>query len=270
MILEKTPTERFKTVVKNSLATLRIDVRGWRSITQWDQRADTPRLDSEQLQRITKYSANALSTYAESLRDADIEETCEWQSTPMVESLLSGALIHKRIVNIGCAYVKAEKALCEKYPEVTWDMLDFAPDLAQVNEDVAAPNMNFVSCYPLEFLETTDHKYDIALFNRTLTVIVNAEVRNYFLELVKRCRYIVFCEVGSVLRFIRSIDVDKIPAKHSLPARGIMFIHNYRAILEDCGFELRQYDAHRTPVPWHGEQHYLIKGIAENKKPSLV
>lgn len=264
MILEKTPTERFKTVVKNTLATVGIDVHGWREVIRRHQRADMQRLDPEQVKGITKYSADGIPRNAEYLRNVDIKETCEWQTNPLIESLLPGALIHKRIVNIGCSYVKAEKALCEKYPEITWDMLDFAPDLSQGNKDVATPNMNFVSCYPLDFLESTEHKYDIAMFNRTLTIIVNAEIRSYFLELAKRCNYIVFSESASVLRFINSVDVDKIPARRSLPARGMMFIHNYRAIFEDCGFELSHYEARR--VPWHGEQHYLIQGIARNKK----
>jgi len=263
MILHKTPGEIFKTGVKHTLAQTGIDVRGWRSLTRCDHRRNVPYLGTDQLQKAVAYSSDVLATYAKHLRNTDIKETCQWQSVLLVKRLRF-EFKHKRIANIGCSYVKAEAVLCRQYPDIKWDMLDFAPDLAQANADIALPNMNFVSCYPLEFLQRNRFFYDVAVFNRTLTVIVNAEVHSYFKELAKCCNYIVFCEVASVLRFTKSINVDKIPVNQSLPARGPMFIHNYRAILEEYGFCLIHYSAFR--VPWHGEQHYLITGIAKRKK----
>ena len=269
LVLRKSAPERFKTLVKNGLAAAGVDLRGWRGVVAVASPPDAQRLADGEYVRMKRYAAETLRDYAALQRvksAAEMRDTCEAAPLPLVERLLRERSRHRRVVDIGAAYVKAESALCAAIPDVTWDMLDLADNLAAENADVRTANMEFVACYPLEFLERTANRYDVALFNRVLAVLPNGEVRSYLAALSSRARFIVFSEPGSVLRFVGNVNVDAIPPARSLPMRGRLFIHNYRGLLAEHGFTMRHYDAYRTPVSWHGEQHYLIQGVAENTR----
>ena len=200
------------------------------------------------------------------MSDKELTETCEWQTLSFIDDILRNDSVHKSVVNFGCSYVRAESTLCKKIPDVQWTMLDLETKLDEVNAVLEISNADFISCYPLDWLvENEDtRKFDIALFNRVMVLFTNAELRAYIKTLSKNSNYIVFCEVASVLRFTRSVNVDEIDSNASLPARGGMMIHNYRQILKEHGFEMIHYAANRTPVHWHGKQHFLIIGVAKS------
>ncbi len=267
LVLPKTPADALKTLIKNGLAFSGINLRGWKDIVSVEPRVDGDRLRGDALEAVKEYANDTLSTYADALRSKtadDMLHTCEGAPLDLIREAIVRGTIHRRIANIGAAYVKAERILCEEFADIEWDMLDFAENLEGENADVATANMNFVTCYPLEFLESTQNQYDIALFNRVLTVVANREVRLYLEVLKRRCRYIIINESASLLRFAHSIDVDTIDPRRSLPMRGKLLLHNYRAIFAEMGFEMRYYGSFRTPVSWHGEQHFLIQAIARN------
>jgi hypothetical protein len=269
LVLRKTPAECAKTLVKNALAQRGMSIHGWRDIVAVRPKPDLSRLGDSEIRDVRVYANRTLTDYASQLRPKsadEMRETCEWVPTPLVDEILRDDTVHRRVVNVGAAYVKAERELCRKFPDIVWDMIDFPENLAAENADVAEPNMEFRSCYPLEFLETAERRYDVALFNRVLAVLTNAELRSYLRVLADCARFVVFCEPASTLRFVRSIDVDAIDPRRSLAMRGTLFIHNHRGIFVEHGFTLSRYSTFRTPVSWHGEQHYLIRGVARNTR----
>ncbi len=271
LVLKKTRAEIIKTVIKNTAAVFRFSYKGWIGITTCMETEDHPRLTPQQLQKITAYSDETILGYRDNLKRLSYDElkaTCEYQPIPLVDGLLRGG-VHSAVVNIGCAYVRAESELCRRYPNVTWDMLDLTTKLEHANSDLNLLNAHYHSCYPLDWLEEhqDSKRYDVALTNRVLTLLSNSELRSYLKVLSLCTRYVVFCEVASVIRFARSINVDKIPPLKSLAARGRMMIHNYRSIFNEYGFDTIRYEAFLTPVEWHGSQHYLILGVAKNRVP---
>lgn len=270
LILKKSVKEKVKAILKHIASSFGYSYKGWADFTECEEPENHPRTPADQLQKIVDYSDKTLIDYRENLKHLTIDElkkTSEYQPIPLVDSILRKGGVHSAVVNIGCAYVRAEAEICRRYPSVTWDMLDLTPKLKELNSDLNLPNAKYHTCYPLEWLEKNQHsrKYDVALVNRVLAILSNAEVRSYFNVLSKCTRYFVLCEVASTIRFARSINVDKIPPMKSLPARGRMMIHNYRAILDEYGFDTIHYEAFLTPMAWHGSHHYLILGIAKNR-----
>ncbi len=174
-----------------------------------------------------------------------------------------------RIVNVGSSFPFVEcKFIAARYPGVHWDMLDFAENLETEAQTIKTDNVEFFSCYPLDWLRSNDtRRYDIAYFNRVLVLLTNSELRSYLSIIKTIARYIVFCEPACINKFTLPVCLDKIPSHQSIPTYGLMQIHNYRHILREFGFSMVHYDSYETPVEWHGEEHHLVLGVAKNDHP---
>lgn len=270
LVLEKTTAEIFKSGCKNLALTLGINIHGWKKITDRPRLDNAPRLSPEVLKEITEYSdrgAEDLKAQLEQMTDEEFRNTCEFQPVHLMDEILTRHATENAAVNIGCAYVRAEAELCRKYPHVQWDMLDLTNHVANVNEGLGLDNARYHACYPLEWLEERQSRvrFDLALFNRVLVRLSNAEVHSYFRVLKACSRYVVFCEPACVLRFMGSVNIDRIDPQDSLISRGLFRLHNYRKIVDEYGFDLIHYQAMRMPVHWHGEQQYLVLGVAQNR-----
>lgn len=270
LVLEKTAAEIFKSSCKNLALTLGIDIHEWNRITDHPQLDNAPRLSPEELKKITEYSdrvAKGLKDQLEQMTDEEFANSIEYQPVPLMDEILARNATENAAVNVGCAYVRAEAELCRKYPHVQWDMLDLTNHVANVNEGLGLENARYHACYPLEWLEErqTRVRYDLALFNRVLVRLPNAEVHSYFKVLSACSRHIVFCEPACVLRFMRSVNIDRIDPQDSLISRDLLRLHNYRKMLDEYGFDLIHYQATRMPVHWFGEQQYCVLGVARNR-----
>ncbi len=121
LVLKKTRAEIIKTVIKNTAAVFGFSYKGWIGFTTCTEIEDHPRLTPQQLQKITAYSDETILKYRDNLKrlsDDELKATCEYQPIPLVDGLLRGG-VHSAVVNIGCAYVRAESELCRRYPNVT-------------------------------------------------------------------------------------------------------------------------------------------------------
>lgn len=271
LILNKGGVEIAKTAVRNVVASTGSNWRDWRRIIRREPPENLPRITPETAEEVVRYSTDTLVDYAELMRPKSAEalkNTCEYQTVPLVRHVLENEQDISRIVDIGCAYVRAHAEVAEDHPATRWEMLDFALNLQDVNSDIATDNMTFHSCYPLEWLEqaaAAGEKIDVAVVNRVFAILPNAELRSYFDVMAKVARFVVFSEVGCTLRYLSSVNLDEIDPKESVCPRWRLQMHNYRRILDEYGFSMDHYDAFRTPIEWHGEQHFMIRGIARNR-----
>jgi len=272
LVLKKTFPEHLKHVIKDTLSYFGVDIHDWGSYRknyykpgQMKDYLLVPRLAGETLADIVKYSDRVLKNYKETLSqipDDKFHLSVEYQTVPLIRSVLDLEIEHHRAVEIGACYAKTNQVLSREYPNVTWDLLDFPETLEEENRDIKSDNMEFHSCYPLEFLESTERKYDVAVFNRTLSYMGRAQIAEYLKVLRNRSRYIVFGEPCRIQFEPGNFNMDAIhpdfPRCH-----GAFLVHNYRAVFEDAGFRLLHYDAQRSGGVNATALHFLIRGVAE-------
>lgn len=277
LILRKKWSETTVTIIKDAFLAVGVNIRGWRQLKRRFHGVDERRKDfvyelyqahysGETLERVVERSGGILDFYKKILTEMPSDEfkkNAQYKTVPLFQELVDRDNI-QRAISVGCAFARVEHELAEMHPNVRWDLLDFMPNLKEVNQPFWRDNLNFVSSYPLQWLDEHPNKtYDVALFNRVLCIISNQEIRNYLRSLRPRCRYVIFGEQTKLHTFKRGINLDAIDPHESLPLR-LHYIHNYRRIFEDCGFEMIHYTGMRSELTKeHGPQHYMILGAAQ-------
>jgi hypothetical protein len=271
LVLRKTAMERLKYRIRRFQHTLGMAPAGWaggfggvKGYLSADTDTSDLGLTGQALADVKRESENYIVKYTKDLEAIPVDQlkhTVQFQILPIVEELINRGLTHNRIADVGCCYVRINKTLIDKHPNVVWDMVDFPDSLHEINAGVLSPNMNLIADYPLDWLKATSTNYDAVLFNRTLAAMPVSEFRRYLRILKTRTSYVVFNEPGKILFLDNDLDIDSIDP--ACPLRmSIWNTHNYRKVFEEEGYEFVHYDAVRTTHHFSAPQHFVIQGIA--------
>lgn len=214
-------------------------------------------------------------------KTADHTKTLHGFAPQLVETVLSMDNSVKSVLNVGCSYAYMDYLMAQRHIEVQFYGIDSAANLLEQNSDISAPNLEIISGYGLDILETRRIIPDLCYFSSTAVVIRNEELKAYFRSLAKTTKYLVLAEPiyssrGLFYEEGYYDNPDEIDANGSYPTfsqvdfatekRGYLaYLHNYRAIAELCGFEVLHY---RIFIPSFTTQH-VVTLIAKNKNSNL-
>lgn len=276
LVLNKPLIEHLKFLFRDVAAYFGINMRGWHDYrryyyTPWyiKDHLKGPRLSPEAVDFVVKTSDEYLADYKNHLdtySDAQLEASTQGLVLPLLREIMEKDPIHRRILDVGSCYSRVFRKIALEFPDFIWDMVDFPTNLEALNTDIATPGMKFVSEYPLDFVERTDHKYDIVNINRTLAWMGIEQIGSYLKALEGRARYIVFAEPCKILFEPGSLNIDAISLETPRCYHGVFFVHNYRALFEHFGYELIHYDADSSSQPNTTPLHFIIRGVAVPKE----
>ena len=209
LVLQKPFREHLKFFLKDFAAYFGINHRGWHDMRRYhytpgqeQPHLQVARLSQQEIDFVIQRSDEYLEEYIRALdqyNDDVLAQTTQGLALPLLEEIMSKNPVHKRIIDIGACYTRVFRKISSKYPDYIWDMVDFPTTLATANEPVATSSMEFHSDYPLDYLEKTDHVYDIANINRTLAWMGVDQIGEYLSILRERARYVVFAEPCKLL-----------------------------------------------------------------------
>jgi len=131
--------------------------------------------------------------------------------------------------------------------------------VSEFNSRYSRPNLQLLSGYAREMLETGELGSDLVFFSSTAVIIRNKELRKNLSLIRKRAKYVVFNEPLYTFPNSRDIvDPLKVPLENSYllatpdvppgyeppPAanRSLVFVHNYAAMVKEAGFEIDHYE----------------------------
>jgi hypothetical protein len=220
-----------------------------------------------------------LDTRRQYHRDYPIERTFQGLAAPLVEEVLRTDPDVRSVLNIGANYAYVDHWMAERHPDVLFQGVDFPPNLPEYNAEFARPNLKIHSGYAIEMLERGEIKADVVYFSSTATCIKNREIREYLVSLFKTARYVIFNEPlfnlpGDGIIDPTTVDPhDSVPSHipqsaalatgKAAPACYLCYTHNYKAIAEQCGFQVVHYRAYRpefTDLRW-------LQMVAKNPSP---
>ena len=185
-------------------------------------------------------------------RDTPLHLTIQGQAVPLVAAILHRDRAIRSVMDIGVRYAYVDALLAGKFPDVEFIGVDFMPNLRELNADFPQPNLRFVTGYALELLEQDRLRADVTVMIDTALTINNRELRRYFRLLAERTRYVVIDDPlhrspgGGVedplgLPLERSLPVYTPPVKVTTLPGPLCYRHNYKAMLEEAGFEVVHY-----------------------------
>lgn len=230
------------------------------------------RLSEQQFLELQEFQETAMDIEArrQYFRNSDHTKTMHGIAPPLIETVLRQDRTVRTVLNIGCNYAYMDHVMASRHPEIQFLGIDAPRSLEEVNADLALPNLKIYSGYALDYLESGQLRPDLCYFSSTATVIRNAELKAYFRQLAKTAKYLVLSEPiypSRSLVFDEGYydNPDDIGADESFPTflqthfasnkRGYLsYLHNYRAIAEQCGFETLH---HRVFVPTFTTQHWI-------------
>lgn len=236
------------------------------------------RLSPFQLKRLVKQQADTLhiEQRKQSYRTADVDKIFQGISYRAVVSLLKKDRSIKSTLNVGCNYAYMDWLMAKEFTDVDFNAIDVNDDLVEFNSDLKLPNTHFYSGYALEKIESGELKADLIYTSSASTVIRNQELRKYA-DLIARCaKYYVVSEPlwtlpGGEITDPKTIDPYQSVASYVQrePMTGdfgyLCYNHNYRAIMEDAGFETIEY---RFFKPEFGGLYWCVV-IGQNKNDKL-
>jgi hypothetical protein len=217
--------------------------------------------------RLTESDISALKTWMLNVQDRElrrtyfrttnIENTFQGLLIPLIDGILERDKTVKQIINVGTNYAYVDGLLSQKYPDVKFVGVDFAANLAEYNEEFAAPNLEFRCGYALDFLESGQLAPDVLMFSSCAYEIKNAEIRRYCAA-VPIGAYIVFNEPlynlpgGGVVDPLDVSPADSVAVYSYAGANPgeygpLGLTHNYKKIIEEENFEVLHYRAFRPP-----------------------
>lgn len=236
-------------------------------------RSPEPRLNAAEIEHLSAYLTEV---FDRDIRRAFFDSRPLAQTFPGLLVPLIDAVIERdprvaSVMNIGAYYFFADHVLAMRHPTVRFQGVDLPDRLAEFNAEFLCDNLVAVSGYALDLIESGSLRADVVAFSATAAEIKNNELQRYF-EVVKPfARWIVLSEPLYSLPGGAIVDPDDLPIDqslaiyalpHYLPHRKgpLSRAHNYRAMLERAGYEVRHYHAFRpafTDIRW-------VRVIAEN------
>lgn len=180
-----------------------------------------------------------------------INETFQGLSLPLIDWVLSFDKNISSVLNIGAHYGYCDHVVAQRYPNVSFLSVDFAPNLREFNKEFIRPNLDFKTGYALDLLESENVRADVVMMSSTATVIKNSEVKRYLQNVAKMGSYMVFNEPLYNLPGNAVIDPQTVSVDESVPAfqyrmhdgrlGSLCYTHNYRALVEQAGMEVLYY-----------------------------
>jgi hypothetical protein len=221
-------------------------------------RRDRDRLSPEELAETVAFqvAVEDLPFRRGHFRDTPLHLTIQGQAVPLVEAIIRQDRGVRSVMDIGVRYAYIDALLAAKFPDVEFVGIDFMPNLRELNADFTQANLRFVTGYALELLEQDRLRADVAVMVDTALTINNLELRRYFRLLAERTRYVVIDDPlhrspgGGVedplsLDVGRSLPVYTPPVKITTLPGPLCYRHNYKAMLEEAGFDVMHYKVFR-------------------------
>lgn len=213
------------------------------------------RLSSEQLDQLKKHqeSTMALEQRKNYFKTADHSKTFHGLIIPHIVSVLKSDAKLKSVLNIGCNYGYMDSIMAKQFPQVKFSGIDVNENIKEYNKDLILPNLEFISGYALEKLESNKLAADLVYFSSTATVIRNNELKKYFSILVNKSKYVAISEPIWPLPNKKIIAPHEISVQKSLPAfiqknpltsqfGYLCYVHNYKELLQNAGFKITYYN----------------------------
>ncbi|MBN1122991.1 MAG: hypothetical protein JXJ17_18085 [Anaerolineae bacterium] len=231
------------------------------------QYENNDQLTDQQIDEIIAYQTHVYSTPRGShFGENPVEETIQGRVIPMIESILTRDPAVRSVLNIGARYAYVDHVLACRHPEIAFTCVDFSQKFIEVNRDFQRDNIRFVDGYALELLEEGEIAGDIVFFSSTATLINNLELRRYMHILAKTTRYVVFNEPIDPPMNGAVIDPSRLPLDRQVSSSDRCLIHNYRAIVEEAGFEVLHYRLfpYEGPLKMREPDMHFLHLIAHN------
>lgn len=222
-------------------------------------RSPGARLAADEIARLRKYMLDVQDRdlRRDYFRTTPIERTFQGLLLPLIDLVISDDEKVSKIVNVGASYAHVDSLLARRYPGIQFVGVDFAANLAEYNNEFEFDNLEFRSGYAMEMLEQGQLNADVFFFGNAAYEIKNLELRRYF-ELFRTsgAKYVVLNEPIYPLPGGAIIDPLDVPlsesrAVYSHQGLGVSRhgplgrVHNYKAMLEEAGFDVIHYHAFR-------------------------
>lgn len=228
------------------------------------------RLNDQEIETFTKSEIKNLDVgRKERQRKQPVEQSFQGMIIPLVESVLQRDPAVKSVVDLSARYAFAAHELAVRNANLEVVCVSMAPNAVEYNAQFNRPNLTFVIGYALDLLEQGKAHADVAIFSSMAVLLRNRELRRYLRCLAQDTRYIVLNEPVFNRWDYATIDPNTVSLDQSLSTfeeQGSTFIHNYRAMLKEAGFEVLHYHIFPFPdyiVPKPGKTHVLHL-IAQN------
>lgn len=246
-------------------------------------RSPGDRLSREEVETLASYQTNMmdLQLRKDYFKEADGNGTLRTKTLhglviDLLEQILESDPSVQSVMDIGCNYAYIDHQFALRYPEKQFYGVDVPRNLLEFNNDLSAPNLKLTSGYALELLESGAIGADVVYFSSTAAAIKLAELKNYLRLLSQRSKYVVFNEPLFHLPDGSVVDPLKVSSEESFPVHVVKAplsgefgyvcrAHNYKAIMEQAGFDVAHYEVWQpdfTDIHW-------IRIIGQNNNAEL-
>jgi hypothetical protein len=223
------------------------------------RRARSPgsRLTQEEIEDLAAFMLNVqeLPTRREYFRTRPIETTFQGLVIPLIDWVTEHDPKVKLVLNVGAHYGFCDHVNASRHPGIQFLSIDFAPNLAEFNEEFIRDNLSFRSGYALDCLESGEVKPDVIVMSSTAVVIKNAEISRYLKIAKELGSYFIFNEPLYNLPGEGVVDPLMVNSNESLPAYQYLMLngklgplcytHNYKKLAEHAGMNVLVYRAFR-------------------------
>lgn len=219
--------------------------------TQIRANSRVDRLSEAEVQKLVDFERESLSTRRKGkLTNRSVDQTFQGLIIPLVDAVIARDPTVKSAVDVSARYAFTTHEMAVQHPDITFTCISFAPNVAEYNAEFARPNLKFASGYALDLLEQGTVQSDIVMFGSTGPMILNRELRRYFRAAAEHAKYLVLNEPIYNRYDYTPIDPSKIPLEQSVPAyeHWNCFVHNYRAMVVEAGFNILHYDLFPMPA----------------------
>jgi len=170
------------------------------------------------------------------------------------------------VLTFGVCYAHIDNRLAQKYPEVTFSGIDQSPYNKSFNDTIFADtkNLEIYSGDVFEHFKNAKGRYDFLIHTRTLVLLP----KSFIIDFYKSCfengvEYIIGAEqTGFSLETMEPYTFD-LHNRDSVYWRNNMFIHNYLALLKECGYEILECELVKTSHPHPDFQ--ILQFVAKRK-----
>ncbi len=220
-------------------------------------RSPGSRLTEDEIRELASYmhDVQELPSRRAYFEGRPLEETFQGLMVPLVRKVLDADAGVRSVLNIGLHYAWCDHALATAYPGIQFMGVDFAPNLAEFNGEFARPNFKVRTGYALDLLESGEVRADLVLMSSTAVVIKNQELRRYARAVARSARYFALSEPLYNFPGGAVVDPLTVSLEESRPSYAyagyndkpgpLCYTHNFRAILEEAGFDVVHYHAFR-------------------------
>ncbi|MCC7451808.1 MAG: hypothetical protein IT324_30645 [Anaerolineae bacterium] len=233
-------------------------------------RANAPKdhLSDSEIEALTVSEVANLNAHRKKkYNDRSVDSSFQGLVIPLIDAIIERDPGVTSVVDVAARYALTAHELAVRYPNITFTCISFATNAAEYNAELARPNLKFATGYALDLLERGEVQGDVVVFGSTGPVIPNRELRRYFRCIGQHSKYVVLNEPIFNRFDGTAVDPDTVPVDKSVPAyeHWNNFIHNYRAMVTEAGFDVIHYDL--FPVPEYlgrSSKHHILQLIAVN------